>query len=95
MVTVIAVVVAIIIIHPLNNYPQQITGFIAERAFEQSFGYISLHRHIGVWESSAGSWSWNSLTISLSHHHCEVLHSSIGVAEPAAVESKVDGRLAN
>lgn len=37
MVTFITVVVAIIIIHPLNNYTQQIIGFTAERAFEQFF----------------------------------------------------------
>lgn len=43
MVTVITVVLAIIIIHSLNNYTQQIIGFIVERAFEQFFCYISLH----------------------------------------------------
>lgn len=36
-----------------------------------------------------------SLTLSLSHDHREVFHSSVGVAEPAAVESEVDGRFAD
>lgn len=35
------------------------------------------------------------LTVSLSHDHREVLHSPVGVAEPAAVEGEVDGRFAD
>lgn len=32
------------------------------------------------------------LTISLSHYHSEVLHRSIGITEPAAIEGEMDGR---
>lgn len=35
------------------------------------------------------------LTVSLSHHHCEVFHGSVGVTEPAAVDSEVDGGFAD
>lgn len=52
--------------------------------------------HSDLWERNPTSYSGvNSLTIGLSHYHCEVFHGTIGVAEPAAVESKVDGRFAN
>lgn len=36
-----------------------------------------------------------TLTISLSHNHSKVLHSSISIAKPAAVKSKIDGGLGN
>lgn len=35
------------------------------------------------------------LTVGLSHHHGEVFNRSVGVAEPAAVDSEVDGRFAD
>lgn len=61
--------------------------------------HLATERATGVaWaEATLGLRAENpvSLTIGLSHYHCEVLHGSVGVTEPAAVESEVDGGFAD